>query len=305
MDINITKPIFHDEAKALAHLEASRWNGEPFCPHCGSVRVHRMAGKTQAGYFLCNDCRDKFTVRTGSVMERSHIPLHKWLLATHLMSASKKGMSAKQMERMLGITYRSAWFLCHRVREAMDGAGHEGPLGGPNTVVEADETYVGGKAKNRAFRKPAPKKAVVALVKREGHVRSFHVANVTAKELRPLIVTTVDRASHLMTDESMVYTRVGREFAGHSTVNHSASEYVKAGGFKHSNTVENFFSIFKRGVIGTYHHMSEAHLGRYCAEFDFRYNTRTITDGERAAMALKGAIGKRLTYRRVDQFQAA
>ena len=260
MNVIITDPIFHDEAKALAHLEASRWNGEPNCPHCGSLRAHRMAGKTQAGYFLCNDCRDKFTVRTGSVMERSHIPLHKWLLATHLMSASKKGMSAKQMERMLGITYRSAWFLCHRIREAMDGAGHDGPLGGPNTVVEADETYVGGKAKNRAFRKPAPKKAVVALVEREGQVRSFHVANVTAKELRPLIVTSVDRASHLMTDESMVYTRVGREFAGHSTVNHSASEYVKAGGFKHSNTAENFFSIFKRGVIGTYHHMSEAHL---------------------------------------------
>ena len=305
MSINITNAIFHDEAKALAHLEASRWNGEPFCPHCGSVRVRRMAGKTQAGYFLCNDCRDKFTVRTGSVMERSHIPLHKWLLATHLMSASKKGMSAKQIERMLGITYRSAWFLCHRIREAMDGAGHDGPLGGPNTVVEADETYVGGKAKNRAFRKPAPKKAVVALVEREGHVRSFHVANVTAKELRPLIVTSVDRASHLMTDESMVYTRVGREFAGHSTVNHSASEYVCAGGFKHSNTVENFFSIFKRGVIGTYHHMSEAHLGRYCAEFDFRYNTRAITDGERAAMALKGAIGKRLTYLWTGQLQAA
>ena len=305
MNVNITDPIFHDEAKAKAHIEASRWGGEPNCPHCGSTRVHCMGGKTQAGMFQCNDCSDKFTIRTGTVMERSHVPLHKWLLAFHLMAASKKGMSAKQMERMLGVTYKTAWFLCHRVREAMDGAGHDGPLGGPNTVVEADETYVGGKARNRAFRSPAPKKAVVALVEREGHVRSFHVANVTAKELRPLIVTTVDRASHLMTDESMVYTRVGREFAGHSTVNHSASEYVRAGGFKHSNTVENFFSIFKRGVIGTYHHMSEAHLSRYCAEFDFRYNTRTISDGERAAMALKGAIGKRLTYRRVDQLQAA
>jgi len=220
------------------------------------------------------------------------------------MAASKKGMSAKQMERMLGVTYKTAWFLCHRIREAMDGAAPVGPLGGPNTVVEADETFVGGKAKNRAFRKTADKKPVVALVERDGHVRSFHVANVNAKTLRPLIVTNVDRASHLMTDESMVYTRVGREFAGHSVVNHSAREYVTSGGFKHSNTAENFFSIFKRGVIGTYHHMSEAHLARYCAEFDLRYNTRSMTDGERAAVILKGGEGRRLTYRRSDKLAA-
>lgn len=302
MNVNITDPIFHDETKAEAHIAASRWNGEPSCPHCGSLRVRKMEGKTQAGYFLCNDCRDKFTVRTGTVMERSHVPLHKWLLAMHLMSASKKGMSAKQIERMLGVTYRTAWFLCHRIREAMDV--DNGPLGGPNTVVEADETYVGGKARNRAFRAPKPKKAVVALVEREGNVRSFHVANVTGKQLRGLIVTNVDRASHLMTDESMVYTRVGAEFAGHTTVVHSANEYVRKGGWAHSNTAENFFSTFKRGVIGTYHHMSEAHLGRYCREFDFRYNTRAMTDGERASLALKGAEGKRLTYRRIDRLAA-
>ena len=299
----ITDKIFHDEDAARAHIEASRWNGEPTCPHCGSVNVRRMAGKTQAGMFLCNDCRDKFTVRTGSVMERSHVPLHKWLLAFHLMAASKKGVSAKQMERMLGVTYKTAWFLCHRVREAMTPT-NPAPLGGPDKVVEADETYVGGKAKNRAFRAPRAKQAVVALVERDGHVRSFHVANVTAKQLRPLIVTNVVRTSYLMTDESPVYTRVGREFNGHGKVNHSASEYVTTGGFKHSNTVENFFSIFKRGVIGTYHHMSEAHLARYTAEFDFRYNTRKITDGERAALALSGSIGKRLTYRRADRLAA-
>jgi hypothetical protein len=263
-----------------------------------------MGGKTQAGMHLCNDCRDKFTVRTGTVMERSHVPLHKWLLATHLMAASKKGMSAKQMERMLGVTYKTAWFLCHRIREAMDGATGNAPLGGGNKVVEADETFVGGKARNRAFRAPKPKKAVVALVERDGQVRSFHVANVNAKQLRGLIVTNVDRASHLMTDESMVYTRVGREFAGHSTVVHSANEYVRMGGFTHSNTAENFFSIFKRGVIGVYHHMSEAHLGRYCREFDLRYNTRTMTDGERASVILKGMEGKRLTYRRTDKLAA-
>ena len=196
------------------------------------------------GYFQCNDCREKFTVRAGSIMERSHVPLHKWLLAFHLMAASKKGMSAKQMERMLGVTYLTAWFLCHRIREAMDGAAPTGPLGDPNTVVEADESHVGAKARNRAFRMPAPKKAVVALVTREGHARSFHVANVHAKTLRPLIVTNVDRASHVMTDEAPVYTRVGREFNGHSVVNHSAKEYVTHCGFKHSNTAENFFSIF-------------------------------------------------------------
>jgi transposase-like protein len=304
MNVNITDPIFHDEAKANAHIAASRWGGEPSCPHCGSVRVRQMEGNTQAGYFQCNDCRDKFTVRTGTVMERSHVPLHKWLLAMHLMAASKKGMSAKQIERMLGVTYRTAWFLCHRIREAMDGATGNDPLGGANQVVEADETYVGGKARNRAFRQPAPKKAVVALVERDGNVRSFHVANVTGKQLRGLIVTNVDRASHLMTDEAPVYTSVGREFAGHSVVNHSAKEYVTTGGFKHSNTAENFFSIFKRGVIGTYHHMSEAHLARYCREFDLRYNTRAITDGERAAVILKGAEGKRLTYRRIDRLAA-
>jgi transposase-like protein len=303
MATNITDPIFHDEAKALAHIEASRWNGTPHCGHCGSVRVRRLEGK-MVGYFQCNDCREKFTVRTGTVMERSHVPLHKWLLAFHLLAASKKGMSAKQIERMLGVTYKTAWFLCHRVREAMDGAAPTGPLGGPGAVVEADETYVGGKARNRATRKPAPKKAVVALVERDGKARSFHVANVNAKDVRALVVTNIDRASHLMTDESPIYTRMGREFNVHSTVNHSAGEYVTLGGFKHSNTAENFFSIFKRGVIGTYHHMSEAHLGRYCAEFDLRYNTRTMTDGERAAVILKGSEGRRLTYRRIDKLAA-
>jgi transposase-like protein len=228
--------------------------------------------------------------------------LNKWLLANHLLVSSKKGMSAHQIGCILGVTYKTAWFMCHRLREAMDQP--SGPLGGPGAVVEADETYVGGKAKNRATRKPAPKKAVVALVERDGKAKSFHVANVNAKGIRALVVTNIDRASHLMTDESPVYTRMGREFNGHSTVNHSAGEYVTTGGFKHSNTAENFFSIFKRGVIGTYHHMNEAHLARYCREFDFRYNTRAITDGERADAALKGIVGKRLTYRRTDKLAA-
>jgi transposase-like protein len=303
---DLTNPIYSDKDKAREHLEALHWPDGPVCPHCGErERVKRLEGKsTRAGVVMCNPCRKPFTVTVGTVFEDSKIPLNKWLLAFRLMSGSKKGISAHQLHRSLGITYKSAWFMAHRIREAMDGADGDGPLGGPDTIVEADETYVGGKAKNRAFREPAPKKAVVALVERDGKARSFHVANVNAKHLRGLIVTNVSRESHLMTDESHVYTGVGREFNGHSTVNHSAREYVTTGGFKHSNTVENFFSIFKRGVIGTYHHMSEAHLGRYCREFDFRYNTRTFNDAERTNIALVGAIGKRLTYRQPHQIAA-
>lgn len=300
--MNITDPIFHDEAKALAHIEAQRWNGEPACPHCRSLAVRKMGGKTQAGMFLCNDCRDKFTVRTGTVMERSHIPLHKWLLATQLMAASKKGMSALQMSRMLGVTYKSAWFLCHRIREAMDGANPTGPMGGPDRTVEADETFVGGKAKNRATRKPAPKKIVMTLIERDGIARSFHIANVTAPTLRAALVSNVERSSNLMTDAAMQYRNIGREFASHGTTDHRAGQYAK--GETHSNNAENFFSIFKRGVIGTYHHMSEAHLGRYCAEFDLRYNTRYMNDSERAREILLGGIGRRLTYRRTDKLAA-
>jgi transposase-like protein len=297
----LSDPIFHNEHAALAHIEASRWPEGPYCPHCGSFNVLCMGGKTQAGMFLCRDCRDKFTARTGSVMERSHVPLHKWLLATHLIAASKKGMSAHQLHRMLGVTYKTAWFLAHRIREAMtDDVKVSGPIGGANKVVEIDETYIGGKAKNRAYKAPPVKQAVVSLVEREGKVMSFHVANVTAKTLRPIIVKHASRASYLMTDESVVYPRMGREFSGHGTVNHSIDEYVR-GGFWHTNTVENFFSIFKRGVIGTFHHISEAHLSRYLAEFDFRYNTRHVSDATRAALALKGGEGKRLTYRRTDK----
>jgi transposase-like protein len=301
--VNICNPIFFDEAKATAHIEQSRWpDGEPVCPYCEATGVTKMGGKTQAGMFLCNACRRKFTVRTGTVMERSHIPLSKWLLATHLMAASKKGMSASQMGRMLGVTYKSAWFLCHRIREAMAPTAQTPPLGGAGKIVEVDETFVGGKSKNRAFREVAPKKVVVSLVERDGRARSFHVANIKAKDLRSLIVTNVDRSSHLMSDEAHVYTYVGREFHTHGAVNHSASEYSR--GVDHSNTAENFFSIFKRGYVGTYHHMSEAHLHRYTAEFDFRYNYRKDDDATCAAAALRGMEGKRLTYRRTGLLAA-
>ena len=312
MSVTLTDPIFNNEDAALRHIEVSRWNGSPFCPLCGSTAVRKMEGKTQAGMFLCNDCRDKFTVRTGTVMERSHVPLHKWLLATHLMAASKKGMSAKQMERMLGVTYKTAWFLCHRIREAMAGSAPTGPMGGPDKVVEADETYVGGKDKNRHAHKRAGqrfgmtnKMAVVTLVERDGYARSFHVANVTGPKLRGILVQNADRSSHLMTDEHAGYKTVGKEFKSHGAVSHSAGEYVRGLALPiHSNTVENYFSIFKRGIIGVYHHVSAAHLTRYTAEFDCRYNTRTLTDGERAAIILKGGEGRRLTYRRIDRLAA-
>jgi len=300
MTCDLANPIFTDEAKATEHMEADRWPNGANCPHCGSLNVHKMAGKTQAGMFLCNDCRENFTVRTGSIFERSHIPLRKWLMATYLMAASKKGMSALQLSRMLGLSYESAWFMCHRIREGMKPTSPP-PVGGDNKVVEADETFIGGKAKNRAYAKKEPKKhTVMTLVDRDGESRSFHVANVKAKTLRETIVKVVDRRSYLMTDELASYEKVGKEFSGHGTVNHSADEYVRLGGFIHVNTAECRFSLMKRAVFGTHHSISEAHLLRYLAEWDFKWNTRNITDGERAALALKGAEGRRLTYRQPD-----
>ena len=306
MNINITNPIFHDETKALQHLEADRWpSGEVVCPFCESTGVTRMGGKTQAGMFLCNVCRQKFTVRTGTVMERSHVPLHKWLLATHLMAASKKGMSAKQMERMLGVTYKTAWFLCHRIREAMDEANnpHE-PLGGPDKVVESDEAFVGGKKNRRLSGKVAKAKKIVTLIDREaGRARSFHVTHIDHTNIRAALVTNAHRSSHLRTDDARFYFGIGSEFASHKTTIHSNREFSRGDG-NHSNTAENFFSILKRGVVGVYHHMSATHMHRYLAEFDMRYSTKSITDGERAALIVKGMVGRRLTYRRTDALAA-
>jgi hypothetical protein len=209
-------------------------------------------------------------------------------------------MSAAQIARMLGVTYKTAWFMMHRIREAMKDDG--GPLGGPGKTVEADEAFVGGRAHNRAFRKPAPKKKVVALVERGGRARSFHVANIHGNTVRSALVTNIDRASTLMTDEASIYRDVGREFGYHGHILHAGRQYAK--GLVHSNTAENFFSILKRGVIGTYHHWSEAHMHRYLAEFDFRYSTKDETDKDRADKALKGIGGKRLTYRRTAALAA-
>jgi transposase-like protein len=306
MSADLQAPMFTDENAAREALEAVRWPNGPVCPHCGSVeRLALIAGEKHShrpGLYYCNDCKGQFTVTVGTVFERSKIPLTKWWLATYLLGSSKKGMSSHQLHRMLGVTYKTAWFMTMRIREAMREGKLPGGMGGANKVVEIDETYVGGKAKNRKNKIPA-KHAVLSLVERDGSVRSFHVANVTAKTLRPIIVTHVSRASFIMTDESTVYPAIGREFSGHGSVNHSAEEYVRAT-FWHTNTVENYFSIFKRGIIGTYHWVSEAHLSRYAAEFDFRYNHRSglgYSDMQRALIAAKGIEGKRLTYRRTNE----
>ena len=292
---DILAPRFIDPVAARKHLEALRWGDIPECVHCGSADVTRLEGKKHRdGLLQCNKCREQFTVTVGTVFERSKIPLNKWLLCNHLLCASKKGMSALQISRMLGVTYKTAWFMCHRIRESMKDDGS--PLGGEGMTVEADEAFVGGKQSRRAFRKVAPKKLVVALVERGGRARSFHVASIHANVLRSALYMNVDRASHLRTDGWPAYRLLGKEFATHKTVDHEGKEY--ASGDVHSNTAENFFSILKRGVIGTYHHWSQAHLHRYLAEFDFRYSTKDVSDRERADKALLGSFGKRLTYRR-------
>ena len=295
--IDLTAPIYHNDRAARKHLESLLWPDGPNCPRCGVMgdRITKLKGKsTRPGVYKCKDCRKPFTVTVGTVMERSKIPLCKWVLAAQLMASSKKGMSAHQLHRLLGTTYETAWFLFHRLREAAWNP-KRGPIGGENKVVEADETYIGGKAKNKAFGPPPKKHPVFALVEREGEVRSFHVTNVNSKTLRPIIVETASRKSYLMTDESPVYPKVGKEFSGHGTVNHSAKEYVR-GSFWYTNTVESYFALLKRGVYGNFHSISEAHLHRYLSEFDFKYNTRKMSDAERGDELLRGAKGKRLMY---------
>jgi len=302
MAADLQNPIFHDETKAREAFEAIMWPHGPVCPRCGGTgRIGAVKGKShRPGLYYCGDCKGQFTVTVGTVFERSKVPLSKWWLAAHLLSASKKGMSSVQIARMLGVTQKTAWFMMHRIREAMREL-NPGPLGGPNEVVEVDETYIGGKAKNRAYKAPPPKEAVVALIERDGRVRGYHIADVNATTLRPILVTQISRASFLMTDESKVYPKIGDEFAGHGTVNHSIDEYVRHGGFTHTNTVENYFSLLKRGIVGIYHHVSSTHLKRYVGEFDFRYNHRTVSDAERTACIMRGTSGKRLTYRPSDR----
>jgi transposase-like protein len=302
MTIEITDPIYSDKDKAREHLEKLLWPNGPFCPHCGNSdpeRITKLAGKsTRPGVFKCNECEKPFSVTVGTVFESSHVPLNKWLYAAHKLNSGKKGTSAHQLHRELGVSYKTAWFMAHRIREAMTDR-KAGPIGGEGKTVEADETVIGGSKTNRAYAKKAPKKKhVMTLVERGGEARSFYVANVTAKTLRPLVVKAASRKSRFMTDEGKWYQRMGEEFASHETVNHWQDEYVR--GDVYTNTAENYFSILKRGVYGVYQHVSEAHLPRYLAEFDFRYSNRAalgIDDGARTAKALRGIQGKRLTYR--------
>lgn len=307
MAIDLTNPIFHDEDAAREWLESQRWPDGPECPHCGSRSVSKLAGeKHRKGLYQCKakPCREQFTVTVGSVMERSHIPLAKWVLAIRIMASSKKGVSAKQIERMLGVSYRTAWFLMHRIREAMTPlpVSETGPLGGKGKVVVSDETYVGGKARNAKKGKPIPEKTpVVALIERDGPMRAKVIADVTSKTVREFLVTHASRKSELHTDDSLLYYWLGREFAKHRAVNHSAGEYVTKDGKATSNQAEAFFAILKRGLTGSFHSVSKEHLQRYVDEFAFRWNTRAaleIDDEMRAAAIAKAADGKRLTYRR-------
>lgn len=310
----LSQAHFQNEAAAFAYVEAKLWPNGPTCHHCGErERVSRMQGKsTRLGLFKCYRCRKQLTVRMGSIFESSHLPLHLWLQVIHLMCASKKGISTRQIQRMLQCSMKTAWFLGHRIREAMNenpGVFYS-PLGGQGQTVEADETYVGGKAENRVHRAPRPKQIVVSLVERGGAVRSFHVPNVTAQVLRPIIGKHAHRQSNLMTDEAPVYKGIGWNFAAHGTVEHGAKEYVRqdAKFLVHTNTVEGYFSILKRGIFGVYHHVSEAHLQRYLCEFDFRYSNRErlgVTDEMRTATAVALAKGKRLTYETTRSPRAA
>jgi transposase-like protein len=299
---------FHNDDDARKYLEATLWSDGPVCCHCGVIN-HAYPTK-RPGVFRCAEaaCRKDFTVTMKTVMERSKIALHKWVQAFHLMCSSKKGVSAHQLHRTLDIGYEAAWFMAHRIREAMRDGGLA-PLGGNGGIVEADETYFGKQDGPQRLKKaratPYTKKghtrnnrAIVSLVERGGRVRSFHPANADGKSVAAIVRENIARETRLHTDESRLYTKVGAEFSTHETVNHGAKEYAR--GDVTTNSVEGYFSIFKRGMKGIYQHCREKHLHRYLAEYDFRYNHRTalgFDDGERAALAVKGSNGKRLTYR--------
>ncbi len=296
----LSAPHFHSEDAAFAFVEAHLWPNGPVCPHCGATgdKIGRLSGKSsRAGLRKCYACRKAFTVRIGSIFEDSHFPLRLWLQAIQLISASKKGISTRQIQRTFDCSMKTAWFLTHRIREIMKRGDGLPPIGGDGKVIEADETYVGRKPGTKIRRGFAHMNPVFALVERGGAVRSFHVPTVRADTLRPLLHGQASHDSHFMSDELAVYKLLGHRFKSHQAVKHSADEYVR--GDVHTNTIEGFFSILKRGVYGTYQHVSEAHLHRYLAEFDFRYSNREklgINDTQRASIALKSAKGRRLTY---------
>jgi transposase-like protein len=314
-----TADHFQSHELARQWLEARRWPDGPICPHCGVIG--RAYATKKAGLYRCAEpaCRKDFSITTGTVMESSHIPLHKWMMAFYLMSSPKKGMSAHQVHRALGVSYKAAWFMCHRIREAMRGESPfgTGPLGGGGMIVEADETYYGkmeqprvsparrGRPYKVGSRGPRDKRPIVALVERGGSVRTFHVPVASKAEVSKIVRENISRESRLHTDESNLYPDIGARFQSHSTVKHTAGEYVRYddGEIVHTNSAEGYFSIFKRGMRGVYQHCKEKHLHRYLAEFDFRYNHRVglgCSDIDRTLAAIKGAEGKRLMWRQPD-----
>ncbi len=311
MQSALSAPHFHNEEAAFAYVEAKLWPSGPVCRHCGETgRIGRLKGKTtRPGLHKCYSCRKPFTVRMGTVFESSHVPLRIWLQAIYLMCSSKKGISTRQLQRTFGGSMKTAWFLSHRIREAMAPSGSLPPMGGPGGIVEVDETFIGIKPGAKKRSGYAHKNAVMTLVERQpaGAVaRSFHVDGTRAADLMPLIVANVDSDTHIMTDEGSQYRRVSKFFTEHDFVAHSKDEFGR--GFIHTNTVEGFYSVFKRGMVGIYQHCQSNHLHRYAAEFDFRFNNRIrrgIDDKTRADRALVGAIGKRLTYRTVSEDHAA
>lgn len=306
----LSKSYFHCEEAAFAHLESILWADGIVCPHCGSVSgKHYDLRKTRLGLRKCSDCRKQFTVKVGTVFESAHIPLHKMLQAVYLMTASKKGISAHQLHRVLEITYKSAWFLAHRIREAMR-SGSLTPVGGEGKTVEVDETYFGDKdvitkRTKRGKAALSSKRSVISLVERGGEVRSFHAERADKATVNRIVGENIARETDIRTDESRLYADISANFASHEAVRHASGEYVR--GDVHTNTIEGYFSIFKRGMKGVYQHCGEKHLHRYLAEFDFRYNNRVALgchDGERAARAMAGIVGKRITYRWPDETMA-
>ena len=314
----LSAPYMHDEAAAFAHVEAMLWADGPVCPHCGVVDAayklegvrtkaskKNPEGKERHGLWKCRECRKQFTVRKGTIFEESHLPLHLWLQAIHLMVSSKKGISSHQLHRVLGITYKSAWFLTHRIRECMrDGA--LAPFGSGGGTVEVDETFIGTKhKKSKTARGFAHKNAMLTLVDRNTkQAKSIVVDDIKKDTLVPILRENIAKEAVIYTDEAKQYTHLGREFADHDFTTHSKGEYVKREKPQvHTNTVEGFYSIFKRGMKGVYQHCGKQHLHRYAAEFDFRYNNRVangVDDAERAGIALQSIVGKRLTYRGAD-----
>ena len=306
---DIQAKAFTDNDVAREAIEALMWPNGPVCPHCGCTgKIGKVEGKSaRPGLYYCGDCKKQFTVTVGTIFERSKVPLSKWWMAIHLMASSKKGMSAHQLHRMLGVAYQTAWFMEHRIREAMrDGA--LSPMGGGGGVVEIDETYIGRKDGFEVKQGAWHKNTTLTLVERDGRARSFHVDNATKENIVPIIRENIDRESHVMTDEASRYLKIGSEFASHDVVDHSRKEYGytdrETGAKVNTNTIEGYYSIFKRGMKGVYQHCGEKHLHRYLAEFDFRYSNRTklgVNDATRAAKIIEGAKGKRLQYRRPNE----